>query len=208
MWPSRRRFSSPFWIGNFEREFRVLARTRYTKSSSPTNRLTSSLQIVKRIRESAKLVVSLPPDLQRPARDAYGIALKMVFIVAMCSTLMAYIVRLPVSFASNHTLWSIGSHVVQIPDKSLDEPEPAGPPPQTPQHPSQADVANNHSTVTSPLETPLDSDDEDRDERTPILRTRDSRPDLKRPRRLSGYESVDGVMDLESDVIGGSARRN
>ena len=59
-----------------------------------------SLQTIRRIRESAKLVISLPPDLQRAARDSYDSALKVVFIVAMCSTLMAYIVRLPVSFAS------------------------------------------------------------------------------------------------------------
>jgi len=142
-------------------------------------------EIIKKIRESAKLVVSLPPDLQRPARDSYDIALRTVFAIAMCSTLMAYLVRLP------------------IPDRSLDE--PAGP--RSPQHPAQADIESSTSAVTSPLETPFDSDDEDRDGRTPILRTERRRPDLKRPRRLSGYESVDGVMDLESDIIGGSARR-
>jgi hypothetical protein len=57
-----------------------------------------SLQTIRRIRESAKLVVSLPPDLQRLARDSYDRTLRIVFIMAMCSTLMAYIVRLPVSF--------------------------------------------------------------------------------------------------------------
>jgi len=97
---------------------------------------------------------------------------------------------------------------MQIPDKSLDEPEPDGPSLQSPQHPAQADIENTTSSVTSPLDTPFDSDDEGRDERRPILRTKDSRPRLKRPRRLSSYESVDGVMDLEGDVIGGSARRN
>ena len=98
------------------------------------------------------------------------------------------------------------SYEIQIPDKSLDEPEPAGP--QSSRHPSETDIENTASSVTSPLETPFDSDDEDRDKRSPILRTEHSRPGLKRPRRLSGYESVDGVMDLESDIIGGSARRN
>jgi len=147
-------------------------------------------EIIRRIRESTKLVVSLPPDLQRPARDSYATALKIVFITAMCSTLMAYIVRLP------------------IPDKSLDEPEPASPSSQAPQIPSQADIENSVGSVTSLLDTPFDSDDEDHDKRTPIIGTEGSRPDLKRPRKLSGYESADGVMDLESDVIGGSARRN
>jgi hypothetical protein len=95
---------------------------------------------------------------------------------------------------------------LQIPDKSLGESEPADP--QSPQHSAQASTEDNASSIASPLDTPFDSDDEDRDERRPILRTKHTRPDLKRPRRLSGYESVDGVMDLESDIIGGSARRN
>jgi len=141
-----------------------------------------SAEIIKSIRQSAKLVVSLPPELQRPARDSYDIALRTVFAIATFSTLMAYLVRLP------------------IPDKSLDE--PAGP--RSPQH---SDTENTTSAVTSPLETPFDSDDEDRDTRKPILRTEQRIPDLRRPRRLSGFESVDGIMDLESDVIGGSARR-
>jgi len=146
-------------------------------------------EIIQRIRESAKLVVTLPPDLQRAARDSYDRALKAVFIVAMCSTLMAYIVRLP------------------IPDKSLDEPEPADPSPQIPQHPAQADVENVvSSVVTSPLETPLDSDDEERDERAPLLRTGHSGSNLKRPRRLSSCESVGGGKDLEDDIIGGTAQ--
>ena len=116
---------------------------------------------------------------------------------------MAYLVRLPVSIGRRRARCWAASHDLQIPDRSLDE--PAGP--RSPQHPAQADIESSTSAVTSPLETPFDSDDEDRDGRTPILRTEQRRPDLKRPRRLSGYESVDGVMDLESDIIGGSARR-
>jgi len=113
-----------------------------------------------------------------------------VFITATFSTLMAYIVRLP------------------IPDKSLEEPEPAGPPTQAPQHPAQSDVENTASSlITSPLDTPFDSDGGDRDERTPILRTKRSKSSLKRPRRLSSYEFIDGGMDLEDDIIGGTARR-
>ena len=64
----------------------------------------------------------------------------------------------------------------QIPDKSLDEPEPADP--QSAQH-AQADIENTTSSVTSPQETPFDSDDEDRDERRPMLRIKHSRPDFK-----------------------------
>ncbi|KAF9790402.1 MFS general substrate transporter [Thelephora terrestris] len=148
-------------------------------------------ETIRKIRQSATLVVSLPPDLQRAARDSYDTALRTVFIMAMCSTLMAYMVRLP------------------IPDKYLEEPEPADHHPESPQHPAQLDAENAASSVvTSPLDTPCDSDSEsDRDERTPILRTSAGGPNFRRPRRLSSYESVDGVMDLEDDIIGGTARR-
>ena len=54
-------------------------------------------QTITRIRQSARLVISLPPDLQRDVRDSYDIALKRVFMMATCSTLLAYIVRLGVS---------------------------------------------------------------------------------------------------------------
>ncbi|KAF8913341.1 MFS general substrate transporter [Mucidula mucida] len=48
------------------------------------------------IRQSARLVHDLPPDLQRIARDSYAVSLKAVFTFAACMTLLAYIVRLPV----------------------------------------------------------------------------------------------------------------
>ncbi|KAI6017815.1 major facilitator superfamily domain-containing protein [Pisolithus microcarpus] len=53
-------------------------------------------EIINSIRRSATLVASLPPDLQRAARDSYAGAIRDVFIFAACSTLMAYIVRLQV----------------------------------------------------------------------------------------------------------------
>lgn len=59
-------------------------------------------EIINSIRRSATLVASLPPDLQRAARDSYAGAIRDVFIFAACSTLMAYIVRL------------------QLPDKALE----------------------------------------------------------------------------------------
>ena len=97
-WPSLRRFSSLFSIGNSETESTGLDQTRYPKIKISTFISPSSPQIITRIRQSAKLVVSLPPDLQRHARDSYDVALRIVFIMGMCSTLMAYIARLPVSF--------------------------------------------------------------------------------------------------------------
>lgn len=48
------------------------------------------------IRHSLSLVTTLPDPLQREARDAYAASLRTVFIVAACSTLTAYLVRLPV----------------------------------------------------------------------------------------------------------------
>ena len=62
------------------------------------------MQLIKRIRQSARLITSLPPDLQRIARDSYSASLKSVFFFAACSTLLAYLVRLPVSypFISSH----------------------------------------------------------------------------------------------------------
>jgi hypothetical protein len=61
-------------------------------------RLTFRIQVIMDIRHSLSLVTSLPPDLQRAARDSYAASLRTVFILAACSTLTAYIVRLPVSF--------------------------------------------------------------------------------------------------------------
>ncbi|KAF8121594.1 vacuolar amino acid permease [Boletus edulis] len=53
-------------------------------------------KIITAIRHSLSLVTTLPNPLQREARDAYAASLKTVFIVAACSTLMAYLVRLPI----------------------------------------------------------------------------------------------------------------
>jgi len=56
-----------------------------------------SEDLIRRIRQSSRLVLSLPPNEQRHARDSYQIALRAVFITAACSTLTAYVVRLFVS---------------------------------------------------------------------------------------------------------------
>ena len=55
--------------------------------------------MISKIRHSSTLVAQLPPDLQRAARDSYAISLRAVFIMAAVSTLLAYIVRLPVGAA-------------------------------------------------------------------------------------------------------------
>ncbi|KIJ12570.1 hypothetical protein PAXINDRAFT_82767 [Paxillus involutus ATCC 200175] len=59
-------------------------------------RLTLCIQMISKIRHSSTLVSELPPELQRAARDSYAEALRAVFILAACSTFLAYIARLPV----------------------------------------------------------------------------------------------------------------
>ena len=54
-------------------------------------------QLILKIRQSASLVTSLPPDLQKQARESYTISIKSVFFFSAVSTLLAYLVRLPVS---------------------------------------------------------------------------------------------------------------
>lgn len=56
-------------------------------------------ELITKIRQSAHLVGQLPPDLQRIARDSYDVSIKSVFFFAACSTLLSYIVRLPVSLS-------------------------------------------------------------------------------------------------------------
>jgi len=52
--------------------------------------------LINRIRHSATLVATLPPETQRAARDSYAIALRAVFVMAACSSAVAFIVRLPI----------------------------------------------------------------------------------------------------------------
>lgn len=62
------------------------------------SRLTlAPIQLILKIRQSTRTLATLPPDLQKIARDSYAISLKSVFIFSACCTLLAFIVRLPVS---------------------------------------------------------------------------------------------------------------
>ncbi|KAF8129574.1 vacuolar amino acid permease [Boletus edulis] len=70
-------------------------------------------KIITAIRHSLSLVTTLPDPLQREARDAYAASLKTVFIVAACSTLTAYLIRL------------------LIPEKAMDEQGPSQSGPET-----------------------------------------------------------------------------
>ncbi|KIK92448.1 hypothetical protein PAXRUDRAFT_792966 [Paxillus rubicundulus Ve08.2h10] len=53
-------------------------------------------EIIRLIRHSTLVVPDLPPDLQRAAKDAYATSLHAVFMLAACSTLVAYVARIPI----------------------------------------------------------------------------------------------------------------
>ncbi|KAJ8699069.1 hypothetical protein PTI98_002224 [Pleurotus ostreatus] len=138
-------------------------------STSPRPNILFGGQWITKIRHSAKLVGSLPPEMQRTARDAYAISLKQVFIFASVATFFAYLVRLP------------------IPEKALEH-QPRPIPGSSPNQQSP--------TLTSIPETPFDSEDDEDEDEIVIA----PGPKGKIARRLSGYESADGVMDLESNA--------
>ncbi|KAE9408977.1 MFS general substrate transporter [Gymnopus androsaceus JB14] len=151
--------------------------------------------IITHIRQNARSISTLPPRLQRIARDSYAVSLKTVFFFASVSTLLAYIARLP------------------IPEKELDSRprsnSAAIAPPPTPQ-PQLGSASALTSNVVGEDEQVRDDDsdsDEDDHPTTPTTPTRMRHGSTRRPvRRLSTFESPDGVLDLESRRIGGSAR--
>ncbi|KAF9220644.1 vacuolar amino acid permease [Gyrodon lividus] len=53
-------------------------------------------EIIRGIRHSSAVVPDLPRDLQRAAKDAYASSLHAVFVLAACSTLVAYVARVPI----------------------------------------------------------------------------------------------------------------
>ncbi|KAI0792604.1 MFS general substrate transporter [Abortiporus biennis] len=145
--------------------------------------------IISEIRHSTTLVAKLPPDLQRAARDSYAASLRAVFILAACMTFLAYVVRLP------------------IPDKSLDH---------VPRRRSisvDPQVVERSPSPINPLEETEDIEEDSVVEEADIQETNENdevpniRPRMHHGRRLSTYASSDGGVDLESDIIGGSARR-
>ncbi|RPD55294.1 vacuolar amino acid permease [Lentinus tigrinus ALCF2SS1-7] len=149
-------------------------------------------EMISKIRHSSTLVAQLRPDLQRAARDSYAISLRAVFIMAAVSTLLAYIVRLP------------------IPDKPLDQPRPRtrslselpNPHPRTPGELAEETQGSAEATELEDEGSGAEDINDDDDEVRPMLGQT-----IPKRRRLSTYESSDGGMDLEDDVIGGSARR-
>jgi len=128
--------------------------------------------LIKKIRQSARLITSLPPDLQRIARDSYSASLKTVFFFAACSTMLAYLVRLP------------------IPDKVLEH------------RPRREAVRNGDESLSSPQSrSPSDDDSESGNYIIHDGSHKGQNGSLRpapRPRRLSTYEDGEGVMDPES----------
>ncbi|KAF9445772.1 MFS general substrate transporter [Macrolepiota fuliginosa MF-IS2] len=149
-------------------------------------------ELIARIRHQATIVATLPPEFQRPARDAFNASLKAVFIYAACSTFLAFCVRLP------------------IPEKDLDSRPPAVESPQPPAKNITLDREEEDETVppsrASETETVAVEDDEVDD-----LLVRNN-GDLevgvkrvltkKRSRRLSGFESQYLVADPEAVPAG------
>jgi hypothetical protein len=83
----------------------------------------------------------------------------------------------------------------QIPDKNLES--------ERPRRKSDLEASGRGAVGSaSVLDTPDESGDEGREDRRQA-RSKSIPPE----RRLSFYEHVDGSLDLESDSIGGSARR-
>ncbi|KAG7086848.1 hypothetical protein E1B28_002769 [Marasmius oreades] len=153
-------------------------------------------EIIAHIRQNARLVASLPPDIQRQARDSYAASLKAVFIFASISTLLAFIARLPIPETDlDRSRFKSGSApATPVPPQSLRSPV-AGP----------TTASASSSGATTPSRVDADSDTESRATST-YGATRQSRPIMKPRRRLSMFESTEGGMDLESNRVGGSAR--
>ncbi|KAI5899096.1 MFS general substrate transporter [Schizophyllum commune H4-8] len=151
-------------------------------------RIVDDDELVLRIRQSARLIHSLPPDIQRKARDAYDASLKSVFVYAAVMTFLAYVIRLP------------------IPDKKLERHSPK--PVDTPVASGASSVSAVPSEpVAAPQAIDIEDYDEEQDQVTDVEHATPRRG--KRFRRLSSlstYTSTYGSLDLEDDRIGGSAR--
>ncbi|KAF6758548.1 multidrug resistance protein [Ephemerocybe angulata] len=68
-----------------------------------------SQALITKIRQNARYVATLPPDIRALAQESYKVSLKSVFFFAAVMALVAYIVRLPEL-----------TNTPQIPDKHLD----------------------------------------------------------------------------------------
>ncbi|KAJ6588154.1 vacuolar amino acid permease [Mycena capillaripes] len=146
-------------------------------------------ELILKIRRSSAVIRTLEPEQQRKARDSYAIGLKTVYIFAACSTLLAYLVRLP------------------IPDEDLDKAHARRRRQAAENQNRDAADASSNSTPNPDSSAEATETETEREDETAVSQ----RPGLpgagrKHRRRLSTYESADGFMDFENDRIGASAR--
>ncbi|RDB19412.1 Multidrug resistance protein fnx1 [Hypsizygus marmoreus] len=128
--------------------------------------------IILKIRQSSNAVASLPADLQKIARESYAMSLKTVFVFSACSTLLAFLVRLP------------------IPDKHLDHR------PKSEVTEAEADIESLIEPGV-PDDVGYLFEDVVEDEEVPDL---DGKHPPRHRRRLSTYESAEDVLALELEI--------
>ncbi|TFK24624.1 MFS general substrate transporter [Coprinopsis marcescibilis] len=139
--------------------------------------------IITRIRQNARLVATLPPDLKAAAQESYKQGLKSVFLFAACMTLLAYLVRLP------------------IPDKQLENSPKHGHRTHGVTSPSEsvtvAIVSPSSSSMVSlnvGVNREGDEDEEfDDDEEQFLIKNRNPK------RRVSTYDTEDEVADPDAN---------
>ncbi|KAL0065922.1 hypothetical protein AAF712_007048 [Marasmius tenuissimus] len=164
-------------------------------------------EIIQRIRQNARLVGTLPPDIQRHARDSYAASLKDVFIFASCSTLLAFLVRLPIPEADLDKRPRSNSN--PAPPSVQPVAAAATTAPQSLAAPiAEANTSPASSGTATPDDVDSDLDDDNDNERSAFTygTLPRARPIMRPRRRISTFESTEGGMDLESSRVGGSAR--
>lgn len=127
-------------------------------------------------------MAKLPPDLQRAARDSYAIGLRAVFMMAACSTFLAYLARLPVR-RHDQSIATLPD-ASQIPDKNLDAPRPKTEH-EAAEETTQTSTDEREPTLVGSSENSDDDLDSDTDDDAPVMITKGSKA-----RRLSTYQAV------------------
>jgi len=169
--------------------------------------------LILQIRQSARLVSDLPLDLQRAARDSYAVSLRTVFTLAACSTLFAFIVRLPIpdrNLVGQHRKKTYIDNSQRILRNSVVDPSFISGNVGGPGLDSTSPLLSSDNQrfcespgLVSELDLPLSDCESGQDD---VVAT-SVRPSL-RYRQISMFESVDGIVDMEADYIDdGSARQ-
>lgn len=146
--------------------------------------------LVKKIRQNARLIKHLPPDIRKLAQESYRTSLKSVFFFAACMTLLAYLVRLPIP----------DKHLDRVPTKrSKHARDEASEESQT--RPESATVAEAETgqttpTLRSPSEVEEDNEDEVASDNDDLNTERQGKDIHREPRRrLSTYDDISVSLD-------------